>query len=134
MLPMRIEPPTQRHRLRLGITPMIDVVFLLVVFFMLVSTFVDPSSISLEQTAAPGATTGDSEAIRVHIHASGGIDVDGEPVPLANLTDSLQRRLRKNQAYPVRVQADHAVSLQRLVQVLDRLKWAGASMLTLTSQ
>lgn len=113
---------------------MIDVVFLLVVFFMLVSTFVEPGSIALEQATARGTTKGDSEAMRVHIHATGAITVDDESVPLATLAHSVRSRLTSHREFAVRVRADPAVPLQRLVEVLDRLKLAGATDLTLASQ
>lgn len=130
---MRIERAI-RHRLPLGLTPMIDVVFLLVVFFMLVSTFAQPGSIALEQAAARGATTRDRKVIHVHIPISGPITVDGNPVFLATLTRSVQRRLSGQRERAVRVRADQAVPLQRLVEVLDRLKLVGATDLRLANQ
>lgn len=129
---MLIERPLRR-RLRLGLTPMIDVVFLLVVFFMLVSTFLEPTSIALEHAATPGSAKADAETIRVHVQASGAIDVDGERVPLATLVHRVQGRLLINPQRPVLVRADPVVPLQRLVAVLDRLESAGASNVILAS-
>lgn len=130
---MRIERATQR-RLRLGLTPMIDVVFLLVVFFMLVSTFVQPSNIGLEQAPARGATKRDSKLLHVHIRASGAITVDGKPVSLTALARPVHSRLLGQRDLTARVSADQAVPLQRLVEVLDRLKLAGATDLILVNQ
>lgn len=113
---------------------MIDVVFLLVVFFMLVSSFVEPRSIVLAQAGALDETKRRDEAAQVHIGGSGAITVDGQSVTLADLAGHLTSRPRHEQELTVRVSADQQVPLQRLVEVLDRLEAAGASNLTLTNQ
>jgi biopolymer transport protein ExbD len=130
---MRIERPPPR-RWRLGLTPMIDVVFLLLVFFMLVSTFVEPGSIALEQDTAPVTPMGNSAAIRVHIHGTGAITVDDELVPLATLANAVRSLLTSHGGLAVRVRSDPAVPLQRLVEVVDHLRLAGATDLILASQ
>ena len=82
-------PDAPRMTTRIGLTPLIDVVFLLLVFFMLASTFLKfnylPLSTGGEGAGAPSL----GETVIVRVRAGGALDVNGEPVT----ADSLPARL-----------------------------------------
>ena len=74
---------------RISLTPLIDVVFLLLVFFMLASTFLRLQFLPID-TGGPGAAPSDlRESVLVRVGASGVIDINGEPVGLADLAARL---------------------------------------------
>lgn len=128
---MRIElSPPRRHRL--GLTPLVDVVFLLVVFFMLISTFQDLRSVSLETTSATGGGAMEGTVL-VRVLDDGGLDLNGASLGLDQLEAEIRRYLDHNPEQQVLVQPQSTVSLQRLVDVLDRLRRAGVVRLTLTN-
>ncbi len=74
-----------RMTTRIGLTPLIDVVFLLLVFFMLASTFLKFNYLPLiaggEGVAAPSL----SETVIVRVRAGGALDVNGEPASADDL-------------------------------------------------
>lgn len=82
-------PDQPRMTTSIGLTPLIDVVFLLLVFFMLASTFLKVNYLPLtaggEGVAAPAL----SETVIVRVRADGALDVNGEPAS----ADSLPARL-----------------------------------------
>ncbi len=82
-------PDAPRMTTRIGLTPLIDVVFLLLVFFMLASTFLKfnylPLSAGSEGAGAPSL----SEIVIVRVRAGGALDVNGTPVT----ADGLPARL-----------------------------------------
>lgn len=126
---MRIElSPPSRHRL--GLTPLIDVVFLLVVFFMLVSSFQDLRSVTLETSSATGGGTVEG-AVLVRVRNDGGLDLNGTRLSLDQLEAEIRGYIDGNSEQEVLVHPQSGVSLQRLVDVLDRLRRAGVFRLAL---
>lgn len=74
---------------RIGLTPLIDVVFLLLVFFMLASTFLKFNYLPLRAGAEAVGAPNLSETVIVRVRAGGALDVNGEPVS----ADGLAARL-----------------------------------------
>lgn len=121
---MRIEPAATRRRHAPSLTPLIDVVFILLVFFMLVSSFVRWNAVRVQTSPAAShrAQPAVQHALRVSVFPDGRLLLDGEPVSL----DDLVRRVGALRSPQVRVVPMPALRLQRLTTVLDRLSRAGA--------
>jgi len=121
-----------RRRPLIGLTPLIDVVFILLVFFMLASSFADWRAIEL---ATPGeddaAATGTVEgALLVEVRPDG-LRLAGEFLPLETIADRVSARLAAAPDTPVLVKPAGGVTLQSTVVILDRLAQAGAANLSL---
>lgn len=121
-----------RRRALIGLTPLIDVVFILLVFFMLASSFVDWRAIELAAPSADTAGAGGSVegALLVEVRADG-LRFAGESLPLATITERVAARLAAAPGTAVLVKPAPGVSLQRSVAVLDRLAETGAVNLSL---
>ncbi len=118
-----------RHRTRepleLNLIPLIDVVFMLLIFFMLTTTFVHDRALKVN---LPKAETGSDERAEIENHVieldpQGNIAVDGYTVE----PDQLPERLREiaEDGRPVLLWADAEVVNQRVVSVLDMARRAG---------
>lgn len=121
-----------RHRPLIGLTPLIDVVFILLIFFMLASSFVDWRAIELTapadgDAAATGSVVG---ALMVEVR-SDGLRLAGEFLPLDTIAERVQARLAAAPDTPVLVKPTGGVDLQNTVTVLDRLTQAGATNVSL---
>ena len=115
------------HR-RPSLTPMVDVVFLLLVFFMLAARFGLDRVIPL---SPPGETRGAYEgAPRLVTVKPGAVLLNGQPLPAEALAPAL-RRLMPGPEAAVVLQTRDGADLQRLVSVLDRLSGAGLANLVL---
>lgn len=126
---MRIEPLPSRGR-RWGLTPLVDVVFLLLVFFMLVSSWQDLRSLELQApaTAGVGAIEG---AVLVRVLEDGRLDLNGLRMDLTTLSVQIQAYLSHTPEQQVLVQPADTLPLQRLVDVLDQLHSVGVRNLHL---
>lgn len=114
---MRIDSPPRR-RAQISLTPLIDVVFILLVFFMLASNFTQLRTIGVNIPADAGAPAEGAEALLVRVYADERLELDGQPVAL----DELAARVGLlAQGRPVLVQPTEEARLQALVSVLDRL-------------
>jgi len=126
---MHIEPLRQSRR-ALRLAPLVDVVFLLLVFFMLVSRLDVPQTL-LMQAPSEGGAGALQGAVLVRLGADGGLDVNGRSIEVERLARVIAPFLDKDPEVPVLVQSAPAASLEDLVQVLDRLRGAGAEELRL---
>ena len=110
-----------RRRRRLNLTPMIDVVLLLLVFFMMVSRFGGLQGVPLVAAGAPsGAWSGPPRLVTLD---GQGVTLNGVPVPLDRLVAAL-RPLMAAASDPVVLRTKDA-PVQTLVSVLDALRAGG---------
>ena len=119
---MRIEGGTEEHKLEINLTPMIDVVFLLIIFFMVATKFaeierdirVNPPSAKSAQpvTAAP-------KELIVNVTEDGRYIINGIEFPPADLEQLIARTAEENPDPAVIVRGDRKAILQLPVNVLS---------------
>ena len=115
-----------KSKVELNVAPLIDIVFLLLVFFMLASTFIRPESINLANRAPSGVGEQSEQPILVHIGANGAIRLNGLVLTIQDLKQELLARSnlpQNNRTITVQTQDD--VSVQFLVKVMDEINEAG---------
>lgn len=117
------------RRRRPSLTPMIDVVFLLLVFFMLAARFGQDQSIPLSPALA-GAGTYQGAPRLVTVAEGGQVRLNGRPVVLADLAAEL-RPLMPDAAAIVVLRPTGDAKLQDLVTVMDDLTGAGIQQIVL---
>jgi biopolymer transport protein ExbD len=102
-----------------NLTPLIDIVFILLIFFMLASNFAEWQFIEL--------ATGDVEELHVDsqntstikLMSGGGYALDGKEIPLKEIVAIVRERCRANIDHPVIIKLADGVPLQLLVSLLD---------------
>lgn len=108
----------------IDISPLIDMVFILLIFFMVSTTFVKDMKLDLQRPNASSSTRASSKAIRVFIDAQGAVYVDGISVKPWML-QSRVRDLSSGAASGVLVVVDRGVASERLIEVVDQCRLAG---------
>jgi len=127
---MRVESP-RRRKPSTNLTPLVDVVFILLVFFMLASSFMEWRSINLN-TPPHGGGAGGERALLVRLYPERRLDVNGEPVTMSQLVALIEDRMKESPETRVLVQPKADLPLQEVVTVLDYLSMAGARQVSLT--
>ncbi|WP_264211208.1 ExbD/TolR family protein [Leisingera thetidis] len=112
-----------KPRRKPSLTPMIDVVFLLLVFFMLASRFGSDAVLQLPLAGQGGAYTGPPRLIGI---GTGNLDVNGVPVADSNLTQALAP-LMESPGDMLVLRGRDGASLQRITDVTGLLQQAGYS-------
>ncbi|MEQ8587883.1 MAG: biopolymer transporter ExbD [Thalassobaculaceae bacterium] len=125
----RLADKGRRRRAVISLTPLIDVVFILLVFFMLASSFLDWRSIDLTPPASAGAGTSLTGAMMLEIR-SDGLRLGGRRVSAEEAERRIGEKLRENADQRVLIRPAEGVPLQRAVDVLDRLSAAGVRNLS----
>lgn len=125
----------RRSRRSPNLTPLIDIVFLLLVFFMLTSHFVRDEAISIDLPQAQSAVSQDEETmVEVIINHQGDININGESVALDQLENKLRIILEGKEKRWVTLRGDQAANLGIAVNVLDAAKKAGAESVDIVTQ
>ncbi len=111
-----------------NLTPLIDIVFLLLVFFMLTSHFVRDEVINIDlPEAESGAALDEPQQIEVIITESGEYSVNSQTVTLDELRDLLRDEIKKQKQKVVRIRGDKNVELGIAIGAFDAAREAGAS-------
>lgn len=117
---------TQAASAMVDITPMVDIVFILLFFFLVTASFVQDTGVSVEKPLARESRALDAGSYRVGITASGNLFAEGRPIRLEDLRDRLTTGGSSGQ--PIRsviVIPDVAATAGRLIEVMDTVRAAG---------
>jgi biopolymer transport protein ExbD len=111
----------------IDISPLIDVVFILLIFFMVSTTFVKDLKLDLQRPGAASSERAGSKVIRVHLDKHENLYVEGNPVKGWMLQSRVRDALRSGVSQSVLVITDARVSAERLINVVDQCRLAGAA-------
>lgn len=124
----------ENRRVNLDITPLIDVIFLLLIFFMVSTTFLDSSGIKINLPVAETKTPAQKEeALEVTISAKKKIYVNGKPTELKRLVKRLKTVKKRVKQDLLIIRADGKVPHQLVVSVMDAGKRAGIKKLSIAT-
>ncbi len=116
-----------RRVIRVSLTPLIDIIFILLIFFMLSTQFVQWRRLSLTVAATTATTTAVDPPHRLTVDAEGQLTLDGAPFDLTGLI----ARLRETPTHAVVVEPEATAATQQIVRVLDALQGAGMTQVGL---
>jgi biopolymer transport protein ExbD len=123
--------PVRSKSTGLNLTPLIDIVFLLLVFFLLTTQFIEEDGIGVKLPSSNSFTTRDRDEVAIAITQQGDLFVQGQRLPLSGLTAKLEEVLGADTTVVVR--GDRDVALQTLVSVMEKAKQAGAARLVVAT-
>lgn len=127
---MFAESRNRERRAGVDLSPLIDIVFLLLIFFSVTTTFLEQSGMDLELPESSTAEAAESAPVLVEIASDGTIRLQGEEVT----AEGLERRvaeLSPEERRRITVRADRALELGLAVSVIDALRRAGVEGITL---
>lgn len=110
------------------IAPLIDVVFLLLIFFMLIASFQNPA-LELNLPGSSTAVSIDERSITVYISESGGLFIDRDQIEWIDLGPRLA--LLKNEIDLVRIAADRTTTYEDIIRAMDAVRNAGITNLAM---
>jgi len=123
---MRWRPTRHVEDAVVDMAPLIDMVFILLIFFMVTTTFVKDAQVELQRPSAASAQAASTKAIRVTLDQRGEVYVEGRPVRAWLLQNQVRDLLRGALDRPVLIVADRRVRAEQLIEVVDQCRLAGA--------
>ncbi|MBU3933435.1 MAG: biopolymer transporter ExbD [Candidatus Omnitrophica bacterium] len=128
---MRFKRHLEFEKGQLDIAPLIDVVFLLLIFFMLTSSFIFQPGIKINLPKAVTSEVIHEENLVITINAEGLIYLNNRPVALKQLKSHLKKASAEN--HPLLIKADRRASLGKVVEVWDMSREAGLTQINIAT-
>ncbi|HEX9970520.1 MAG TPA: biopolymer transporter ExbD [bacterium] len=124
----------KRHKVLINITSLIDVLFLLLIFFMISSTFVEQPGMKLELPESKSALTEKIDDLVLQINADGTMTLNDENISLENLEDMFKQILPTLEEKSLVLKADKSIPHGTVVKVMDLAKLSGLEKLIIATQ
>jgi biopolymer transport protein ExbD len=130
---IEIRPSHQRDATP-NLTPLVDIVFQLLIFFMLTAFFIQPEGLGVKLPEAEGAPLPMQKELVVTVERSGALRIEDRPVELSELEAVASAKLASSPDKTVVVKADRDVVLNRVVAVMEACRKAGAAKLVIATE
>ena len=117
----------QNEESGIDVTPMLDVVFIMLIFFIVTASFVKEAGIDVNRPQAATATVQAHAAILVAIDGENRIWIDRRSVDLRRLRPNIERLHAENPKGSLVIQADENSTNAALIVVMEAAKAAGVS-------
>lgn len=121
---MRLNLEQQQQDAEINMTPMLDVVFIMLIFFIVSTSFIREAGIDVNRPNADSSSSQSKTAVLVAISATDEIWLDRKPVDLRMVRPSIERLRSEQSEISVVIQADKASSTGQLIGVIDQLRLA----------
>lgn len=121
-------------KVMIEIAPLVDVVFLLVIFFAVSTSFLEKSGMKLDLPSSTSTAEREASEITVNLGADGRMEFMGEPVTAEDLPDMLRQALEEHGRNVVVLRADTNTSHGDVVRVMDLIRESGAEGLTVAAR
>lgn len=118
-----------RRRAVINITSLIDVIFMLLLFFMITSTFLEQPGIKLELPAAKAEAVGEPQEYVLTVDRQGALFLNRRPLDLESLEGAIREALPRMKDSALVLKADQGVTHGLVVRVMDLAKRGGVKKL-----
>ncbi|MEW6428153.1 MAG: biopolymer transporter ExbD [Thermodesulfobacteriota bacterium] len=127
-------PPRKRAAIAVPLTSLVDIVFLLLIYFLLASNFVTQEGIDVDLPRTTHFAEPSSSLLVVAVDRDGAFHYDGRTVDEEQLAALLRVEMSMGPFREVLVRADRQVPFDRVVQAMDIARGAGAKALHLAAE
>lgn len=117
----------------IDMSPMIDCVFILLIFFIVTTTFVEETGVEVDKPQAASSAQLEKTSIMLALTAKGEVVYGGRDIGMSGVRSTVSRMLQKDKV-PVVVQADSGAPSGLLVRVIDEAKLGGAEKVSLATR
>jgi biopolymer transport protein ExbD len=124
----------ERYQIQAPLTSLIDIVFMLLIYFLLTTNFMVEEGIDVKLPQAKSAAPQVQKEITVYVDEDGQAYLMDEPVALDELFSRLKKMIGNDPDRLVVVKSDRRVILNKAVKVMDVAKAAGAARLSLATE
>jgi len=116
----------EKELISINITPLIDIVFLLLVFFMLASSFIQKSTIEVNLNNGKNIETSkESKLITLILNKKGDIYINNKLIDISNIQNQIHSNLKKNPEYEILIKSHKKIPVQKVIRLIEEIRLAG---------
>lgn len=127
-------PESQRKEPEENVIPLINIVFLLLIFFMVAGTLTPRSPFDITLPATEQGGERPTDPLRIYLSGDGRIALNGEEIAAGGLSGRLAARFASSPDLPVQIEADSDAASHKLLEVMDALREAGFERVNLLTR
>ena len=116
----------------IDISPLIDCVFILLIFFIVTTVFVEETGIEVDKPQAASSVQLEKNSILIAVTSKGEIVYGGQQIGIAGVQPLVKRMLQKEDM-PVIIQADQEANAGLFIRIIDEAKLAGATKVSVAT-
>ena len=131
---MRRKRVRQEEDADIDITPMLDIVFIMLIFFIVTATFVKESGIDVTRPDAETAVKQNRVAILIAIRDNNEIWINRRQVDLASVRANVEKLHAENPKGGAVIQADREAETGVLIEIMDQVRLAGVGAISIAAE
>ncbi|TMO67800.1 ExbD/TolR family protein [Pseudoalteromonas aurantia] len=116
----------------IDLAPLLDVVFILLIFFIVTTVFVKETGVEIDKPTAVSSQNLQKSVLMIAITSTGEVMYGGTNIGISGIRSTLMQAAKSEQR-PLIIQADKQVKTELLVKVIDQAKLAGISDISLAT-
>ncbi len=117
----------------IDMSPLIDCVFILLIFFIVTTVFVEETGVEVDKPQAASSAQLEKTSVLIAITEGGAVMYGGRDVGVGGVQAVVRRLMQEGQEIPVILQADSAVTTGLLTRVIDEAKLGGAKRVNIAT-
>jgi biopolymer transport protein ExbD len=129
-----ITSAVQEESDEINLTPMLDVVFIMLIFFIVTANFIKEPGLEINRPDSDTAETQENAAILIAVGPTGEVWMDGRRIDVRQVKANVVKLLADNPKGSVVIQADEKAMADTIIQVMDGAREAGVNAISLASE
>lgn len=125
---------SEQEEVGIDLTPMLDVVFIMLIFFIVTTSFVKESGIDVSRPQASSAEKKESASILIAISEAGEIWLQKRKIDVRSVRANVERLHAETPEGAVIIQSDKSAKTGILVQVMDQVRLAGVTNVSIAAK
>ena len=117
----------------INISPLIDMIFILLIFFIVTTVFVEETGVDVRKPDAASAVSLEQESIQIAVTGQGNVIYGGREIGVGGVRATV-RRLTRDEPLPVILLVDEAAAGGTIVRVIDEARLGGASTISIAAE
>ena len=134
MKSIRYARGVRSRRSEINMTPLIDMVFILLIFFIVTTSFVREAGVDVQRPSAQTAQTKEKANVILGLTSEGRVFVEGRPLDIRSVRAYMERFLAETPDGSVVIVADKEAMTGNTVQVLDQCRLAGVNNISIAAR
>ena len=130
----RISHVSQDEESDVDITPLIDIVFIMLIFFIVTANFIKEPGLEVNRPDAETSNIQENAAILIAIGATNDIWIDGRRIDVRQVKANITKLLADNPQGTVVIQADEKATADSIIAVMDQSRDAGVYQISLAAE